>query len=166
VEGVVHVRVARPARLALLDHLGDLAPRTHEAEVDVGRRPAEGHAPRVVLGAEGEAGLVGLGADPVGEMGVGLDPAGDHDPSGGVDDPGAVGRQRAGQRQRGDALAGDADVPVADTPGSHDPPAPDHEVQRHAANLARSRAPVNATCVAHFECCPLDYGTASWNGET
>ena len=62
----------------------------------------------------------------------------------GVEDPGPVRRQRPGEREHGDALALDPDVPGAHALGVIDRAAADHEVERHAASVARASAGVNA----------------------
>ena len=126
VEGVVHVRVALPAGGPALQRLRNGRARAHVAEVDVGGGAAERHAPRVVLGAQGDRRLLGMAHDGVRQMRVGIDAPRHHDQPRGVEHPRRVRRQGAGVRHRRDALALDADVPRPDAlrrdhlPASHD----------------------------------------------
>ena len=109
----------------------------------MGGGPASGHPPRVVLRAEGQPRLVGMGANDVGEVGVGLDAARRHDQAGGVEHPGAVRRERARERDGDDPLAGDADLPGPGAVGRDHLAAPDHEIERHAARLPPPPGAVN-----------------------
>src|SRR5215468_62735 len=136
VEGIVHVRLPLPALGPLLEYGHDVVARPHVAEVDVGGRAPASHAPRVLLGAEGQGRLLRVRHDAVGEMRVGLHAARGHDEAGGVDDLCRL----AGQGPRS---AQHRDAPVLDThvPGPHalrrdDASATDHEIE-HAPSLAQ-----------------------------
>jgi len=84
-----------------------------------------------------------MSPDGVGEVSVGLDAARRHDEAGGVEDPDAVRRERAGERDGDDPLAGDADLPGADAVGRDHLAAPDHEIEGHAARLPPPPGAVN-----------------------
>jgi len=138
VEGVVGVRVALPARGARLDHLLDVGARAHEAEVDVGGRPAEDHPPGVLFRPQRREILLGLHRDEVRQVRVRLDAARHDDLAAGVDHPPGL-EPVLRQAQRDDALSFDGHVPPADALRRDDVTPANHEIQHHASSLVGAR---------------------------
>jgi len=129
VERVVDVRVALPARGALLDGALDAVDAgPHVDEVQVRGGAAVGHAAGVVFRSQRGRGLVGMAHDRVGQVRVRIDAARHDDLPGGVEHARAVARQRARQADRRDLLALDPDLPRPGALGRHDPSVGDHEV--------------------------------------
>ena len=85
----------------------------------MGGRASECHAAGVFLGPEGAHAGVGIGKIVDIEMGVGLDPARNHDLAAGVDRSSRLGRVLVGSDES-DLFALDPDAPLADALGGND----------------------------------------------